>query len=129
MNKHGLVVLTLATICTACDLPDFGVEPDIYPCDVQSAVALYSSQQRVSFLAKIWGRNSCVRFYKHELRRDGLVIYVKAFAIDPVYRSCNASPYIVDAPISIPIPGPGSYTFKFWRSDSLTYDVPITISE
>ncbi|MDE3057399.1 MAG: hypothetical protein KGJ59_05535 [Bacteroidota bacterium] len=81
----------------------------------------------VSFLAHAaWG-NSCGRFSRAVVAKNGSVYSIKILGKQPKDAVCLAVVIAFEAPVTIGIFSPGTYTFKFWQSDSTTLDTPLTV--
>ncbi len=81
----------------------------------------------VSFTARAsWG-SSCGGFSRAVVAKTDSVYSIKVFGRQPKNAVCLAVMISFEAPVTINIPSPGTYSFKFWRSDSTTIDTTFIV--
>jgi hypothetical protein len=73
-----------------------------------------------------WG-SSCGTFSRAEIGRSGSEYTIKIFGKQPKSAVCLAVMSSFNAPLTIDLPSPGTYRFKFWQSDTANIDTTFTI--
>ena len=81
----------------------------------------------VSFLARATWGSSCGSFSRSEVARTDSVYFIKVFGRQPKDAVCLTVVISFEAPITVNIPSPGTYSFKFWKSDSTSKDTTFTV--
>jgi hypothetical protein len=106
-------------------------EPDdryiVLPSYVFYARVTSHSATQVDFIARAGWPNGCGQFARAEAQRTDSTVFITVYGIAERHALCTESPIEFDAPVTVQIPFPGAYTFKFWQWDTLSYDTTFTI--
>ncbi len=110
-----------------CNIFDNNDEHLTLPSYVNSAMVTSTSSSQVSFIAKASWHNGCGRFARADVTQNGLVFQIIVYGTQKKNDICTQAFIEFDAPVTIHIPSMGTYTFKFWRSDTSSFDTTFTI--
>ncbi len=127
MKTHIVEFVILCIFPAGCSPTDLGDEYLTLRSPVASAAVTSQSASEVSFLAKASWHNGCGRFARAEVTQNGFSILITVFGRQPKDANCTQAFIEFDAPVTFKVPSAGTYTFKFWRTDSTSYDITCTI--
>ncbi len=99
------------------------------PMPVDSISVGQVDSSSAAFIAKAWWGDGCGQFSHYVLANDGNACKVTIIGKEYVEpdKACIQICMRYNVPVSVPLPGPGTYTFKFWRTDGSTLDTTLTI--
>ena len=120
----GFVALLVIFVSCATDFGDEMLTRRSY---VASVTVTQQSASQVTFNAKASWHNGCGKFGRAEVVRSSSVFFVTVYGTQPKDALCTQAFIQFDAPVTVQIPIAGTYTFKFWRTDSTSYDTTLTI--
>lgn len=81
----------------------------------------------VTFMLKAsWG-SSCGSFSRAEVGRSGSEYTIKIYGRQLKSAVCLTVMSSYDVPLTIDLPSPGAYRFKFWQSDTSNIDTMFVI--
>jgi len=118
---------TLCVVFVDCSLTDFGDELVVRRSYVGSAAVTQKATFQVSFIAKASWHNGCGRFSRAEVTQSASSFFITVYGMQKKNAVCTQAFIEFDAPVTVQIPTAGTYTFKFWRTDSTSYDTTLTI--
>jgi len=129
-----LISTAAAALAAGCsrDGDDGGTAPgdDQYTervSPVESIRMASKGASRVTFTAYAsWG-SSCGSYSRAEVGTTDSAFTIKIYGKEPKNAVCLAVMTTFEAPVTVFLPSPGAYTFKFWRSDSTSLDTTFTI--
>lgn len=133
-GMRALIICLLAAAMTICltGCSDNATEPEPYwfylAVPVDSIAVGQVNGSGAGFIARVGWRNACGEFSHNVITRDGNTFTVTVIGkeyISPA-TACAQVETSFSAPVSVPLPGPGTYTFRFWRTDSTTLDTTLT---
>ena len=117
----SLLVFTFFLSCSKST--DEGEIDWVSPVVNQTVTTKTSSS--VAFITKAsWG-NSCGRFSRSVVTKSDSIYSIKIFGKQPNNSVCATVMITFDAPVAVNITSSGSYTFKFWKSDSTSIDTTL----
>ena len=112
------VVLLTALFVSSCDQ---GAQPEEF-IELASGVVSQSvtakTASSISFRALAGWGSSCGTFSRAEVTMADSIVFIKVFGKQPKKAFCAAVNTLFEAPVTITIPSPRTYTFKFWAGDS-----------
>lgn len=115
----------LLTLFVACDLGDTNDEKLVLPSYVHSLIV---TSRAPAFVAKASWHNGCGRFERADISRKDSIYSIRIFGSQKKNAVCTQAPIEYDAPASFsPILERGTYTFKFWRSDTTSLDTTLAL--
>ena len=129
MKTLALLTILLAFSITIfeCNSSTNNGEMLTLPSPVVSVTVSQKSTTQISFLAKASWHNGCGRFAYFDSTRTGFTYSIKVFGTQPKNAVCTQAFIQFDAPVAIKIPVSGSYTFRFWRSDTTSLDTTLVL--
>jgi len=127
MKNLAVAFSALCVTFMGCSVTDLGDELLILRSSVATATLTNQSTSQVTFLARASWFNGCGRFARAEITRNASSFFITIYGMQPKDAVCTQAFILFPAPVTIQIPSGGTYTFKFWRTDSTSYDTTLTI--
>jgi hypothetical protein len=127
MKTHQVSLLLTLVLCFTCScniLSDDETASSKSP--VKSISILSQTNNKVSFMAKASWPNGCGYFSHFTYSKTNSNFYITVFGTQPKHATCTLAFIEYDAPVDLTIDKAGTYTFKFWRTDSTSVDTTIT---
>ena len=119
--------LLTALLIINCSKPADDGDYIEWPSETTHQRITAKTSSSISFIAQAaWG-NSCGSFSRSLIIKTDSTYVIKIFGKQPKSAICLAVMSSFDAPVTINIPSSGTYTFKFWQSDSTSIDTTLTI--
>jgi len=94
---------------------------------VENQTVTSKTSTSISFNTVVGWGNGCGKFSRSDVIKADSVYLIKILGREPKDAVCTAVLISFNAPVTINLPSTGTYTFKFWRSDSTSTDTTITI--
>lgn len=84
------------------------------------------TNKSIFFIAKATWHNGCGRFSHFTSTKSESTFTISVYGKQPKDAICTQAFIEFDAPVEIAISAAGTYTFKFWKTDSSSIDTTIT---
>jgi hypothetical protein len=126
MNRSAFFMVLLLALFAACDFGQSDDEVVTLPSPVRFVRVTNDSALTLTLVAKASWHNGCGHFGRAEVTRNGLVYSIKVFGSQKKNAVCTQAFIEYDAPVSFMLEA-GTYTFKFWRSDTSSVDTTLTL--
>jgi hypothetical protein len=114
-------------IAAGCDMG----EPDdryiVLPSHVFGARVTGHSATQVRFIARAGWYGGGGRFARAEVLHNDTTVFITVYGMQERDAISSASPIEFDAPVTVQIPFPATYTFRFWPWDTHSYDTTFAI--
>ncbi len=94
---------------------------------VASAKVTSQSTSQISFVAKASWHNGCGRFSSADVIQNASSFLITVFGTQKKNAVCTDAFIEFDAPVTIQVPVSGTYTFKFWRTDTTSFDTTFAV--
>lgn len=94
---------------------------------VASAKVTSQSTSQVSFVAKASWHNGCGRFSRADVTQSASSFFITIYGTQKKNAVCTQAFIEFDAPVTIQVPATGTYTFKFWRTDTTSFDTTFAV--
>jgi hypothetical protein len=127
MKKLTVAFSALCVFYISCSPTDTGHEFLTLRSSVGSATVTSQSTSQVTFVAKASWHNGCGRFAHADIAQNASSFFITVYGTQPKDAVCTQAFIQFDAPVIVQIPSAGTYTFKFWQTDSTSYDTTWTI--
>lgn len=129
MSKGICLVLSAAGLMSfsGCLTDSEEKLPDPRQVSAESIKSLSVNGRTISATVVYLTPESCWGFVRADHSISGPTITVTVFARRLTNNPCLQVLTPVDAPLSLIVPGPGTYTLKFWRQPDGSLDTTVTV--
>jgi hypothetical protein len=81
------------------------------------------------FIVRAWWHDGCGRLSHNSIVRNGNSYSVAIWGEEYINHGTACSQVMTSfrVPVAVTLPGPGTFTFRFWRTDSTTLDTTLTV--
>jgi len=90
-------------------------------------VVTSKSASAVSLVAKASWHNGCGYFNRADVVSQANSFLITIYGQQERDANCTQAFIEFDAPVNIQIPSAGTYTFRFWETDSTTLDTTFAV--